>query len=117
MPLGAPSQTVPKSAWTRRPAPPQLLRSVTEPGSTGCAEMSVFQGLSAGKTSSDPIEPPPLLGGVVGPPLPPFFASAASVSPPIVPVASPRHAAPNARAPPSIAIVAVRRIRLLRFGG
>src|SRR5512132_3200125 len=97
MPLGAPSHTVPKSGCTFRVEPPQLLMSVVEFGSTGWAEMSVFHGLSAGKTVRDPVVPPPPVPPPVPPPLPPppFLASAASVSPPGARLESPAQAMPN----------------------
>src|SRR6476469_4940356 len=114
MPFGAPSQTVPKSGCTRFVAPPQLLISVVEFGSTGWAEMSVFHGLSAGKTVRVPVEPPPPVPPP--PPPPPLLASTASVS--AGPrVESPAQAMPNARTPPITAIAALRRIEALHSTG
>src|SRR3954462_8421983 len=108
MPLGAPSHTVPKSGCTRFVAPPQLLISVVEFGSTGCAEMSVFHGLSAGNTRRDPtVPPPPVLPPV---PPPPFRPSTASVSAPGDIAASPAQAVPNVITLARAAIVASRRI-------
>src|SRR6266571_5523935 len=57
MPFGAPSHTVPKSGC--RPAlRPMLAIRLAEFGSTGCDEMSVFQGLSGGKTCLPAMEAP-----------------------------------------------------------
>src|SRR6187551_2660258 len=111
MPFGAPSQTVPKSGCTRFVAPPQLLISVVELGSTGWVAMSVFHGLSAGKTVRVPVEPPP---PVPPPPPPPFLASAVTSGPR---VESPAQAMPNARRPPIAAIAASRRIGALHSKG
>src|SRR5713226_6991485 len=66
MPFGAPFQTVPKSACRLVFRPMPAIR-LSEFGSTGCDEMSAFQGLSAGNTCLPAREAPAPVAELPGP--------------------------------------------------